>query len=401
MNKIIIVGGGFGGIRTALDLEKIFRKDLSVSITLIDQRDYHLFNPNLYKVAASEEELTSISQLKQSIALPFKEILAKRKINFLKGRILGMDFNLRKISVKGKSLDYDYLILATGSIPNFYQIPGASEFALSLNNLTDAFRIRNAVEFALQAGQYSIQKKTIRIVLAGGGFSSVKLAGELMGLLDFVAWKNNYPKEKLEVEILESQERLMPGESGKLSQDSYFRLKNLGVQISFFRHIVKVDRHLIEFLNGEKMEYDLLIWTAGNKANSKLDGLLGYRNGKEKIEVNEFLEVKGADRVFAIGDLSFYKDAQGNQTASTYKNAVSQGKYLASALPKLMKNVRPQAFKPKPYSFTINIGKNWAIYKGTSKYLTGYAAYLLGWYSQFVYFRSLVGIRKTLRHLLS
>src|SRR5574340_39618 len=233
MKKIIIVGAGFAGLNLALALEKKFRRDDGVSITLADKNDYHLFSPSLYETAASEEELAGISRLKSGIALPLKWILRGKKIVFVKGELKFVDQERKKISVGRAELDYNYLVLAVGSQSDYHTVPGAGEFALPFKTLPDALRIRNDLEFAVQAHRLDAAKRTLRVIIAGRGYSGVELAVNLALNLNFIAWKNQYPREKIELEIIEAKNQLIEDLSGQENQILLQRLKELGIKVYF------------------------------------------------------------------------------------------------------------------------------------------------------------------------
>ena len=167
MKNIVIVGAGFGGLQAALNLEKAFKSRRDIALTLIDKRDYHLFTSNLYEVASSEEEVTSVSQMKKSVTLPLKEVLAGKNIQFIQAEVKEVIATEKKLLLASRSIPYDYLILALGSESDFYSIPGAEQYALTLKSLPDALRIRNQMEFMVEAHKFDAVKKTLRAVVAG------------------------------------------------------------------------------------------------------------------------------------------------------------------------------------------------------------------------------------------
>jgi NADH dehydrogenase len=399
LTKIVIVGAGFAGLQAVLGLARRFGGNKSVSLTLVEKNDYHLFSPNLCEVAASEEEFTSIGQLKKSICLPIKEILSGFKINFVKGELNTVNPQAKKITVGIKELEYDYLVLATGLVPDFLQVDGAKEYSLPLSSLPDALRIRNAIEFAVQVHRLDVEKKTLKFAIAGGGNIAVGLAGELSLLLDIIAWKNNYPREKLEIVVIETGSQLLSGSGGHLSQGALLKLNELKVQVKFYSRTVNVSRHLIEFINGERMEYNVLIWAAGVRATPLPAGLELTQKENGRIEVGEFLQAKGYYNIFVIGGLSYFLNDQNKAVPITPQNAIHQGKYLAYALPLILRNQRPISYHPCPKNFIVNIGKHWAILNIGRWYFKGSLAYLIGLLAHFNYYRSLVGFKKAFHYV--
>ncbi|MFA5990918.1 MAG: NAD(P)/FAD-dependent oxidoreductase [Candidatus Doudnabacteria bacterium] len=398
MTKIVIIGGGFGGLRTALDLEKQFKKDPNIQIVLVDKRDYHLFTPNLFEVATADEELTTIKQIKKSITLPFAEILAGKKIQFVQGECLNIDSAQKKVQLPGRTLLYDFLILASGSESDYYGILGAKEFGLPLKTLSDALRIRNKIEFVFQAKALDFTKKNLHFAIAGGGYSGTEVAGELKGLLDFLAWKYNYPREKIEIVVVEAANKLVEGFDDRLSIDVYNRLQELGVHVRISSRISKVDQNFIELMSGEKLAYDALIWTAGVKGVSPecINGLSLER--KSRVCVNQFLQAKNLDNVITIGDTACVIGIDGKPVFGSAQNAIDQGKYVAQVLPYLMKNKKPPyVYKNKPHGFIVSLGGKWAILDYNNFYFKGFIAYFMKTLANFRYFASLIGIIKAIK----
>jgi NADH dehydrogenase len=302
MTKIVILGAGFGGLTAALGLEKKFRNRKDISITLIDRHDYQQFNFNLYEVATAEEEFTSIDQLKAGIALPLKKLLVNSSIKFLQGEVKEIDPQKKVVSVGNKQVEYNYLVCAMGSQTDYFNIEGAEKFALPLKSLKDALRIRNQIEFAVAAHKLDVNKKNINIVVAGGGYTGVEFAAEAVKIAEIVAWKNNYPLEKIEITLVETASELIPGFSKRLSRDVHDRLRHLGVRVRLSCRIVKAANALLEISDGEQLAYDVLVWTTGIKANPLNIKDLVLRDSKNRCLANPYLQLAGHHEIFILGD---------------------------------------------------------------------------------------------------
>jgi NADH dehydrogenase len=405
MTNIVVVGGGFGGLGVALGLEKVFRRDRfdkltagkNIGITLIDRRDYHLFTPNLFEVAASEEELTTINQMKKSLTLPFAEILKGKNVKFIKSDLKHIDPVKKQIELDHRQINYNYLILALGSESDFFGVPGAEKYALVLKDLPDALRIRNQIEFAVQAHKFDVSKKIVRLVMVGGGYMGVELAGELKGLADFMAWKNQYPREKIEIEVIEAANVLVPGFDPRLSRDAYGRLQELGVRVRLSARISAVDGHFVELISGDKIAYDVLLWAAGTKACDCYMGVAEL-DKKGRLPVNGFFQVNGHQNIFALGDIACVTDSQGWPVPSSAQDAGDQAKYLAYALPYVINNKKPSVpYKNIKHGFIVNIGGKWAIMSYSGFYNTGWLAYFVDKLAHFLYYKSIVGVFKAIK----
>jgi NADH dehydrogenase len=400
MIKIVIAGAGFGGLNAALGLEKKFREQKDVSVTLIDRHNYHLYSPALFEVAASEEELAGMALLKKSIALPLTEILSGKRVNFLQGEITNIDSRRKKVKAGLREVDYDYLILACGSKTEYFGIEGAGKYGLPLKNLNDAFRIRNALEFAVQAHKNDSIKQYIRFVVAGGGYTGVEFAGELSKLCDILAWKNGYPREKIEIFLVEAKNQLMPEFGKREGRDILGRLTDLGVRVKLLSPIFKVDKHFVELVSGERILYDALIWATGVRAcNVAVDGVWA-EGSRGQLLADEHLRLKGQPNIFVLGDTACVKDEHQQTVPTTAQAATAQAEYLAEVLPQFLQNQKPRAFVFTPHPFIVSVGGKWAIFKGREIYITGYLPYLLRLAANLRYYASLVGWLKALHYVI-
>ncbi|HYV33870.1 MAG TPA: NAD(P)/FAD-dependent oxidoreductase [Candidatus Limnocylindria bacterium] len=404
MTKIVIIGAGYGGLLAALGLSarggsafggEKNRKD--ISITLIDKHDYQLFATNLYEVATADEEMTSMKQLKKSIAVPVKDIFKGKKVEFLKAEVTEINQQQKTVSMHLQKIEYDYLIVATGSQSDFFGIEGAEKFALPLKNLKDAFFIRNQIEFAVQQHRLDVNKKNLRIIVAGGGYTGVEFAGELPHFLDIVAWKNNYPRQKIEVTVVEAQNSLIPGLSERMSRDALMRLQDLMVRVQLSSFISKIDRNFLELTTGEKMEYDVLVWTTGVKAATLPFVQEMNKDKKGRVIVNEFLQVADHQEIFLAGDSGSINNIDGRPAPPTAQDAIAHGKYIAYALPLIINNIKPKPYQGKKHGFIVSIGGKWAILNYAGFYFTGWPAYFIRQMANMRYFASVVGWWKAFR----
>lgn len=396
MKHIVIIGAGTGGVFCALKLSKRLSPK-EVTITLIDPEPYHLFHPSLYEVATSPEEITPVKQLKHSVALPIGEIFKDTRVNFVQARVESLDLVKQTLSIGSKRIKYDFLVLALGSEANFYGIVGAREHAYPLKSLKDALRIRNQIAFLAQAHRQDITKKSIRIVVAGGGFAGVELAAELKGYLDFLAWENTYPREKLETLVIEGATTLLPGMPNRVLKDVYARLKTLGVEIALNSFISKVGQYLVELKSGERIAYDCLIWTAGVKAQTApvKEAVIAEKFGRQAV--GDFLQLAKHPNVFVIGDEANVRDNFGQNVPGTIPQAEHEAAYLAGIFPDLLQNRNPRPYYPKIYGYIIPLGGKFALLKTRYWYVTGYLAYVLRQLVFFGYFYKLLGFARAWR----
>ncbi len=402
MQHIVILGAGFGGIRTALELDKQFRNKKEVTISIIDKQDYQLFHPSLYEIATADEDMTEPLPLKKSITVPLTDIFKNTRVEIIKGVFTQVDpTNKQVIFEDGRKVSFDYLVLAQGSTTDYFGIQGAMEHSFPLKSLKDALRIRNEIEFAIQRYRYDMNKKNIRIIIAGGGYTGCEFAAELGNMLKIIAWKNNYPPEKIEVTILEAMDKVIFGLDDRLSRDAYDRLDRLGIRIQLSSMITNVEEGFVTLANGEKEAFDLLVWTTGVKALPvPFTGEPQPSDKKERLNTKTCLQILNSEHIFAIGDCACIFNDQGRPVPPTAQNAIAQAKFVALAIVECVAGRTPPPFLPQQHGFIVTLGGKWAILKVGNWYVKGFIGYLARLYSDFRYFYNVVGAWKALKIVL-
>ncbi len=364
---ILIVGAGFAGFNAAVKLSAALTKKQKeqFEIAIIDRNDYHLYHPNLYELATSEEDFSTIEQMKHSVAVPMKKYLPA-DINCISGEISAIDHKAKKIKLaNGKEINFEYLVLSLGSKTDCFNIKGLEENSIGLKNIQDALRIRSMAESLVEKHRMDMNKPLIRFVIGGGGFTGVELAGEMANLIEILSWKYDYPLEKLEIVIVEGMSHLLNGLAEKVSHMVYERLKDLAVRVhihtgNFISEAT--DKHIV-INNGEVMNYDMLIWTGGvrsvelpftDKTSLQIDN-------KSRVAVDAKLMVKGAANIFALGDNAMVLGKDGRPLPQTATQAISQADYVAAAIAALVSNEEVKNFEPIESSYIIPVCGKWAV----------------------------------------
>jgi NADH dehydrogenase len=401
MQHIVVIGAGFGGIRAALELEKKFETDPDVVISIIDKNDYQLFQPSLYEVATAEEELTETSVLKRSITVRLTDIFSSKNIHLILGNVTLIDAKAKKIFIDdNRTINYDYLVMATGSVTDYFGVPGAEQYSFPLKTLKDALRIRNEISFTIQRYRMDVNKKNIRIIIAGGGYTGCEFVAELGKMLEILAWKNGYPKEKIDLVILEATSQLIPGLDDRLSRDTYDRLTNLGVRVQLSSMITKVEDGFIQLDSGEKEAFDMLIWTAGVKAIQIPFKEPLATDRKNRLNTKTCLQVLDYQNIFALGDCACIYNQAGRPVPATAQNAIHQAHYIADAVYESMQDRVPEPYQTKVHGFIVTLGGKWAILKQGNWYVTGLFGYLFRIGADYRYFASIIGYKKALKIII-
>ncbi len=386
--KYLIIGGGFAGLTLAKRLARFFKGS---DITLVNRTEFFLFTPEIYEVATAEEELVTQEDLKKSVSFSLSKVLKNLGVNFIEAEVKSIDLQKKTVSMQSKSIEYEHIFLALGSESEYFGIAGAKENALPLKTFQDALRIKNAVEFSVQRGRSDVKKKLVRIVVAGGGYTGVEVAGELVKLVNHVAWKNGFPREKIEIQVIEGASELIPGLDSRLSRDASERLRDLGVRISLMSLISKVDPGIFELKNGERETYDVLIWAAGVKSTQVPIVQKTEIDPKGRIKVNEYFQIKDYSNAYVLGDNSCFTSQDGIVSPPTAQSAIRHAEYLGRIFPLLLKNQKPPAYNCPPHGYVIMIGGQWAIMKHGNWYVTGRLAYFAKQCAHFWFFKDFLG----------
>ncbi len=394
--KILILGSGFGGLYTALNLDKSLARDPDVEITLVNRENFFLFTPMLHEVAASDLDITHIVS-------PIRKLL--KRVNIFNGDVESIDLDARMVHVShGKEhhhheLEYDHLVLSLGSITNFYGNKGLEENALTMKSLGDAIYLRNHLISNLEEADFEccpiVRKPLINFVVAGGGFAG---AETIAGINDFVRealkFYPNLTEDMLRIVLVHAGDAILPELSEKLGKYAAKKLAGRGVEIHLNTKVSEVNCNLVTLSDGTEIVTNTMIWTAGTAPNPLLD-TLPCKKERGKVCANEFMQVDGYDGVWVVGDSAAIIDPKtGKLYPPTAQHAIRQGKVLAH-------NIRAsiRGGKMKPFIFET-IGQLAALGRRTGvAQIMGYnfSGFIAWWLWRTIYLMKLPRFEKKLR----
>lgn len=369
--RVIIIGGGFGGLNAAKKLKKA-----PVEVLLIDRANHHLFQPLLYQVATAV--LSS-----SNIASPIREILAKQaNATVLLADVVQINKESREvITANGERYPYDYLILAPGARHSYFNHPEWEPFAPGLKTLDDALAIRERIilsyERAERCKDHKEALRFLHFVVIGGGPTGVEMAGAIAEIAHLSLVRNfrNIKPEESKIYLIEGRDQVLPSYPKKLAIKAEKALQKLGVEVLLNTFVTNVIPDGVEIGN-RFIESPNVFWAAGNQASPLLKTLDIPLDRSGAAIVNPDLSIPGFPNVFVIGDAAFCKDKEGNQLPGVAPVAIQQGKYVA----KLIKRNEPTD-KRKPFVYfnkgnMATIGKNKAVATVGKLQLSGYFAWL-------------------------
>lgn len=372
--RVVIVGGGFAG----LNLAKKLRKCNQYQVVLIDQNNYHLFKPLLYQVASAGLDPSDVS-------FPFRKVFrAKKNIFFRMGRMLAVHPEQNRLETSNGSIHYDYLVIATGCVPNFFGIKDIEKYAWPMADVRDSLRIRNTMfynlERAMIAPTDTDRQTMLNIVIVGGGASGVEIAGAMAEMRRYIVPKD-YPGVDIalmHIYLIEGRDRLLANMSSKTSAGCLQVLKEKGVEVLLGISVTDYRDNQVYCSDGRVIRTANLIWTSGVKS----EVIRGIENSQKehcgRILTDSYNRIKGFENIFAIGDVAFVDDplypAGYPQLARV---AISQGQRLAANLIALANDRPMKPYRYVPIGVLATVGRNRAFVEWGKLYLEGFWAWMV------------------------
>src|SRR6266550_4326042 len=398
--RIVILGGGFGGVYAALHLERSLARDTEVEICLVSRDNFFLFTPMLHEIAASDLEMTNIVN-------PLRKLL--RRVKVFVGNVERIDLpNKRVVFSHGghnydnhsHRLEYDHLVLALGSITKFFNLPGLAEQALAMKSLPDAIQLRARIIRSLEEANSECslgdRQSLLTFVVAGGGFAGVETVAALndfaRGALQFYS---NLRERMLRVLLVHPGAVILPELGESLGRYAQKVLAQRGVEIRLNTRVTSMTENEVRLNDGVPIPSSTLIWTAGTLPNPLLSSLPCQKEGG-RVLVNQFLQITDWPGVWAVGDCALVPDIRqsGKSHPPTAQHAIREGRVAAQNIA-LALNGRP----PKPFSFkTIGLLASIGRRTGVARILGfNFSGFFAWWLWRTIYLSKLPGLDKKVR----
>jgi NADH dehydrogenase len=395
--SIVILGGGFAGTATALKLEKIYRRDPSVEITLIDAENFFTFTPLLAEVPSGSIQA-------KHIVFPLRSLLKRTKVK--QAEVKSVDLKNRTViaahcdACGNEAISFDQLVLATGSVSNFFGLPGVAEHALTIKSLADATAIHahviDKLEHADLQSDPEVRRQLLTFIVAGGGFAGVETLAELN---DFVRGAAKfYPHVspgEVRMVLIHSGNRILPEVSESLSDYALKKLRSRGVEVLLETRVLGSTGHSVRLANGQELLAGTLIWAAGTAPSPILDRLDLPRTRSGKIEVDATMAVSGHPGVWAVGDSAAIPDVvTGGLCPPTAQYALRQGKRLAQNIAAVLQGAQAEPFKYKALGVLAGLGRRSAVAEIFGFKFSGFVAW---WLWRTIYLGKLPRLEKKVR----
>ncbi len=358
MSKILILGGGFGGLYTALRLQELPWENSPPEITLVDKCDRFLFSPLLYELIT--EEMHS-----WEIAPYYTELLEDTKINFIQDTVTGINLDRKTVSLESKSvLEYDRLVVALGGTTPEGMVSGAKEYALPFRSLDHAYLLKEK----LRQWENSEAQK-IRIAIVGGGYSGVELGVKIADKLG----------DRGKIRIIDRGDKILKKSPDFNRKSAEKALSERQIWLDLETEVTEIKENEISLKYKEVVDIipvDLVLWTVGTKPVKILDGLSLPQNAQGKLTINSELQVENHPDIFALGDLVDSFDSEGNILESTAQVAFQQSDYCAWNIWASLEDKPLLSFRYQPLGEMLALGVDNATLSGLGVSLDGGLAYL-------------------------
>lgn len=403
VTRIVIIGGGYAGINAAKRLEKKLKKK-NVEILLIDKNHYHTLMTDLHEVAGGRIE-------PDGVRVSFARIFSGKRTRWVCDRVVGVDFDSSVVIGRNERYSYDYLVVAAGGAPEFFNIPGVQENCFTLWSWEDAVRIRNHIEDcfdrAASTTNQKLRKRLLTFVIAGGGFTGVELAGELVEHREVLCRKYHIPRDEVNITVVEALDRILPNFTDKLASKAHKRLVKKGAKILTSTRISGAEKKRV-LLGEDSIETETFIWTAGvhgGELSAKLNLSLGQTARGEcsvvtgdgihgmavcyideedrdmvgtrgRFLVNKYMQSLDYNNVYVVGDISWFVEGE-RVLPQVVETAIQTSDTAAENIAADILEKEKKEFKSNYHGFMVSVGSSYAVADVMGVKMSGFFAMAL------------------------
>jgi NADH dehydrogenase len=395
--RIVILGGGFGGVYAAIHLEQLVARLDTVEICLVSRDNFFLFTPMLHEIAASDLEITNIVN-------PLRKLL--RKVEVIVGDVNQIDLPNKRVAVSSgyrnhsQQIDYDHLVIALGSTTNFYDIPGLADLAVAMKSLRDAIQLRTQIIRHLEEANSecnSVDRESLlTFVVAGGGFAGVETVAALNDFVrEALPFYPNLCESMLRVVLVHSGPVILPELGESLGRYTQKVLAGRGVEIRLNTRVKGMTEDNVSLAHHVPIPCRTLVWTAGT-VPSPLIFSLPCAKERGRITVDQFLRVPNWPDVWAVGDCAFVPDIRnpGKSHPPTAQHAIREGKVVAQNIAAALSGRPLGSFSFKTIGLLASLGRRTGVARIFGFNFSGFFAW---WMWRTIYLSKLPGLDKKVR----
>ncbi|HYD47209.1 MAG TPA: NAD(P)/FAD-dependent oxidoreductase [Terriglobales bacterium] len=394
--RIVVLGGGFGGMYTVMALERLLGRHPGVEITLVNKDNYFVFTPMLHEVAASDLDLTHIVN-------PIRKLL--RRAAFFHGDVLDIDLANQAVTVSHgvdqdhpHRLAYDHLVIGLGSVSNFFDTPGVQPRCFTMKTLGDAIDLRNRLIDSMEEADFEccpeVRRRMMTFVVAGAGFAGVETIAAIRDYMHAaLRHYRNLCRDDIRLVLVHPGETVLPELDAKLGRYAQRKLIERGVDVRLGAKVESFGERSVRLSDGTEIATANLIWTAGSAPNPLLAGL-PCRRERGRIAVDPFLQVEGWPNVWSLGDCAAVPDPAGDLCPPTAQHASRQGKILAHNIAATIRGGQTRTFAFRSVGQLAAIGRRTGVANIFGWRFSGFLAW---WLWRTVYLMKLPRFERKLR----
>lgn len=361
--KVVILGCGFGGMYAAKELLGAVKRG-EIELAIINKTNYFLFTPLLHEVATGGLTAGSVSE-------SIRNIFAGYDVQIYEGDAEVIDPTTKSVSIAGRTIPYDYLVVTTGAKTNYYNTPGAAEHALELKDLDDALRIKSRIierfEQAALATDSDEKRALLSFIIVGGGATGVELAGELIQFCSLLAKRffnhSQISKKDITIALLTAGTEILTQFEPKLRSVAAAQLEQSGIAIRYNMQVTEVTPEGIRTKDGTAFTARTVFWVAGVKPNLPVfaSGDVVPISPTGRIQTDEYMRVAGHAGVFAFGDAASKKDSNGKELPMLAQVASRQAPIVARNILALIHGKELTSYEWKSKGSLISLGQWFAV----------------------------------------
>lgn len=388
--KILIIGGGYGGVWAGKILEKHFRKNPNIEITLVDSKPFHTLMTELHEVAGWRTE-------PESVQVSFRKIFATKRINVVQDTIKAIDFEAKKATGTIADYDFDFCVIGVGAEPEFFGIPGIKENSFTLWSFEDAMKIRNHVEHIFYAASKELdpvaRKRMLNFVVAGAGFTGIEMVGELLELRDVMCRKYYMDPKDVQITNIEALPSILPILEEPLRAKAEKYLAKKGCKVMLGQAIVGAEPGKVLLKSGEIVETDTFIWTCGVKGSSFAGSLALPMGKRNRIDCDEGMRSTQYPNVYVVGDNAGLM-VNGKPMAQVVESAHFSAEAAAKNIIADIEGGERHVFKPNYHGFMVSIGGRYGVANAGGMKSSGFVAMFFKHFINMFYLFNIAGINQ-------
>jgi NADH dehydrogenase len=364
--RIVILGAGYGGVVTAIQLQKQMNYN-EAKVILINKHDYHYITTHLHMPAAGTDH-------HDNARVHLKSLIDANKIDLVKATVTGINKEEKKVILDNGEIEYDYLVIGLGSNPETFGIVGLQEHAFSIRSINSVRLLREHIQY--QFARYKAEPTRtdfLTFVVGGAGFTGIEFVGELADRIPVLCREFDVDPELVKIINIEAAPNALPGFDPQLVEYAIKVLSDKGVEFKISTAIKECTPDSVILANGEEIKSATVVWTGGVRGNAIVEEA-GFETMRGRVKVDEYLHAPAFDDVYVIGDCSLIFNAEGRPYPPTAQIAMQQGFTCAHNLLASIRGEKKNTFVPDMKGTVASLGKNEAIGLVFDRKIYGYVA---------------------------